>query len=71
MRFTLTATVDHLSFDKPVVHKYTDTADSSSEYFKRLNFAPKNICDLKNTGETSYTDHRGVTHHLKVEVEAN
>lgn len=71
MKFIINATAHNTSFKNPIEHKFEFKAKTRNAFLKQLNLSTKNICDLRNKGETSWVDHKGVSHTWKLEETSN
>lgn len=65
--FLATLRIVHKDIPKPIVHRNKIQAISISQVLKNMKLTPKQNCDIRNKGKTSWVDTNGAAHELQIE----
>jgi len=62
MRYKLTATITHKSFDAPLTKEFFYSGNTKDDILAQIETLPHHIKNLANYGKTAFKDTNGVKH---------
>ena len=62
MTYELTCTIEHKSYDEPIVHKFRYTGDTLSDIVDQIDTLPFHRDNLKEYRRTAFKSQDGVKH---------